>query len=821
MAGTGAKTAKGEKPPRQLVSVAVFAAIRQPLTYALPASAAVEPGRRVVVPLGTRRATGIVLAGVTKPAPGFEIREILRALDPKPVLPRALLDLGLWVSNYYLAPPGEVYRAMLPLLPETRRGSNAELSDAGRDRQWELETSLLKEERESKQLALLHYLAEHGAIATGVLARRFSRELVALSIQQGFLTLRKSEEPRLRRPVYVVRLIGPIPERHERLSPVVRRIMEALQKQTEFDDHRELLESAGGTLAHLKKLSGQGLISLVESSTLPASAQLEVGAPPELSQAQANVFQKLAAQLEKGKFHAALLHGVTASGKTEIYLRLIARSLELGRPALVLVPEIALTPAAQAQFMARFPGQVAVLHSGLSDASRHEAWWRIRRGEAMIVLGTRSAIFAPLQNPGVIIVDEEHESSYKQQETPRYNGRDVAVVRARMEGALVVLGSATPSLESYANAQEGKYQLLTLTERVAGRPLATVEIVDMRDEFRETHSQVPISRRLREAIDQQLRTGGQTMILLNRRGYSWFLLCRSCGQSERCRNCSIALTYHKRQNRLVCHYCGFTAPIPARCTFCGSEYLYYVGEGTEKLEDKFAEMFPAARVARLDRDAARRPEHFHRILDDFRAGRIQILVGTQLIAKGHDFAGVTLVGVVSADTMLALPDFRSAERTFQLLTQAAGRAGRGEAPGRVLVQTFYPGHYAIQLAAEQHYPDFFSKEIHFRRALSYPPSGALANVVVQDKNLERAAKQAHSIGKFLESCLAPGQKVRVMGPSPAPLARIKGLYRIQFILKSDSRSRLHGVLERLSAEISRLGIPPRSVVIDPDPLNLM
>jgi primosomal protein N' (replication factor Y) (superfamily II helicase) len=464
---------------------------------------------------------------------------------------------------------------------------------------------------------------------------------------------------------------------------------------------------------------------------------------------------------------------------------------------------------------------MAVLHSGLAEGQRHDTWWRVHRGEARVVLGTRSAVFAPLEDLGVIIVDEEHESSYKQEETPRYHGRDTAVVRGRLSKALVVLGSATPSLESYANAQKGKYHLLTLSERVAQRPLASVEIVDMREEFRQTHTQVPISRRLREEVEAQLQSGEQTMFLLNRRGYSWFLLCRSCGQTERCANCSISLTYHRRENRLICHYCGYQASVPARCRSCNSEYLYYVGEGTEKLEHKLTEMFPRARVARLDRDAARRPGQYLKILSDFRDGKIDILVGTQLIAKGHDFPGVTLVGIVSADTSLSLPDFRAAERTFQLLTQAAGRAGRGESLGRVLVQTFYPEHYAIRFAAEQDYNKFSTKEMHFRRMMHYPPAAALANVVVQDKKLDQAARIAAEVGTFFERLGDLTRGVRILGPGPAPLARIEGLYRIQFLLKAGSRAKVNAILRRLAEECEQWGIPSHSLMIDMDPVSLM
>ncbi len=543
--------------------------------------------------------------------------------------------------------------------------------------------------------------------------------------------------------------------------------------------------------------------------------------PFVLTSSQHTVLGDLTKHLESAQFQTVLLHGITGSGKTEVYLRLIGRCLEIGRTALMLVPEIALTPSAQAQFLARFGSAVALLHSALTENERHEAWWRIRRGEAKVILGTRSAVFAPATNLGVVIVDEEHDTSYKQEETPRYNGRDVAVVRARLAGALAVLGSATPSLESYWNAQEGKYRLNVLPERVEGRKLATVEIVDMRQEFRETHTQVPVSRRLREEIESQIANRQQTMILLNRRGYSWFLLCRSCGQTQRCVNCSISLTYHRREHRLICHYCGYTAPVPARCPNCSSEHLYYVGEGTEKVEKKFAEIFPGARVARLDRDVARRPGQFRRILEDFRQGKIDLLVGTQMIAKGHDFPGVTLVGVVSADIGLGLPDFRSAERTFQLLTQAAGRAGRGDTPGRVLVQTFYPDHYAILLAAEQNYPAFFHKEMRFRRMMHYPPLTALANVIAQGAKLEQAAQVAKQIGDFLIPLEPHTEGLKILGPTPAPLAKVEGRFRIQFLIKCRSRARLNTILRQLADHCEQQGIQQRSVMVDMDPINIM
>ncbi len=797
-----------------------MAAIRHPLTYRFPEAVQIRPGQRVIVPLGTRRATGIVLHGVARAAPGFEIRDIQRVLDPEPALTPELLKLGLWIADYYLAPVGEVFRAMLPLRQETRRAKVLQLTDLGKRQLQKFDDSMFREVRESADAEVLRHLAEHPGASLRNVRAKFSAAL-ARALEEGWVASETVERQRSRRPVFAVHFAGPLPERAPALSPVARRIVEALERNGPVEDHRDLLGTARASLAALKRLGDAGLIELREAACTPKPFLEGETTPPELTAGQSSAFERLAQQLAEEKFQVTLLHGVTASGKTEIYLRLMAACLERGRSALMLVPEIALTPAMQAQFYARFGRQIVVLHSGLAEGERHDAWWRARRGEAKIVVGTRSAVFAPLARPGLVIVDEEHDASYKQDETPRYHGRDVAVVRAQLAGALTVLGSATPSLESYWNARQGKYQLAVLEERVAGRRLAAVEIVDMREEFRETHTNVPISRRLKEEIAAQLSAGAQTMILLNRRGYSWYLLCRSCGESRRCVNCSISLTYHRREHRLICHYCGYSAPVPARCPACGSEYLHYVGEGTEKIEDKFAELFPGARVARLDRDVARRAGQFQRVLEEFRAGKIHILVGTQLIAKGHDFPGVTLVGVVSADTGLALPDFRSAERTFQLLTQAAGRAGRGESPGRVLVQTFYPEHYAIRLAAEQNYAGFFSKEIGFRRMMHYPPITALANVIAQDTTLDRAAQVAKQIGDFFTAVEKRHAGLKILGPAPAPLARVEGRYRIQFLLKSASRSRLHDILRQLVDHCEQQGIPPRSVMIDMDPMSVM
>ena len=821
---SSSKTGRSNRPRPTLVSVAVLAALQRPLTYSVPESMEVRIGQRVLVPLGTRRATGIVLSAAPPLPPGIDAKPVIEVIDSEPVLSPELLTLGMWIADYYLAPLGEVFRAMLPLRSHSKKVRVVELTETGRKKLRELAESLLQETRQSAELNLLKHVAEHPRATLEALRRRFGKdspELVRQAIEKRLLAVSSTERERGTRKVMAVRLSGPLGGDPPKLSPVAHRIIEALERDGEVNDHRELLKAARATPAHLKRLQEQGLIEFDD----PALGDSDAGSVSEFRHAltlpQKRALDDLAHRLGRREFSTVLLHGITASGKTEIYLRLVERCLEAGRTALVLVPEIALTPAIHEQFRLRFGNGMAVLHSGLSEGQRHEAWWRVRRSEVRVVLGTRSAVFAPLENLGVIIVDEEHESSYKQDETPRYHGRDTAVVRARLSQALVVLGSATPSLESYANAEKGKYHLLTLSERVGRRPLASVEIVDMREEFRETHTQVPISRRLREEVEAQLESGKQTMFLLNRRGYSWFLLCRSCGQTERCLNCSISLTYHRRENRLICHYCGYQASVPVRCRSCDSEFLYYVGEGTEKLEQKLAEMFPTARVARLDRDAARRPGQYLKILSDFRDGKIDILVGTQMIAKGHDFPGVTLVGVVSADTSLSLPDFRAAERTFQLLTQAAGRAGRGESPGRVLVQTFYPQHYAIRFAAEQDYGKFFNKELHFRKAMHYPPAAALADVVVEDKKLEHAARMAAEVGKFFESLGELRKGIRILGPGPAPLARIEGYYRIQFLLKALSRARLNAILRRLAEESEDWGVPSHALTIDMDPTNLM
>jgi len=517
------------------------------------------------------------------------------------------------------------------------------------------------------------------------------------------------------------------------------------------------------------------------------------------------------------KFSVSLLHGVTGSGKTAVYLAAMREVLDAGRSAIMLVPEIGLTPAAAAQLHDTFGDQVAILHSGLTDDERAEQWHRIRRGDARIVVGTRSAVFAPVTDLALIVVDEEHDTSYKQEETPRYHARDVAIMRAKMSSAAVVLGSATPALESYYNTAS-KYRLISMPDRVEARPLPEVELIDMRDEFKDTGEEQLISRRLTEEITDRLERHEQVMVLLNRRGYAPIVLCRTCGNTVQCKNCDIPMTHHKGARRIECHYCGYAERVPEKCPKCSSEYVYFLGAGSEKLEEHLHGMFPRARIARIDRDTIRGRHDFERVLSAMQAGEVDLVVGTQMIAKGHDFPGVTLVGVVGADTALKFPDFRAAERTFQLLTQVAGRAGRGSTPGRVVLQTYFPDHYAVQFAAKHDYSGFYEKEIKFRGWMKYPPFAALANILIRSDELDDALKYSGWIGHWFKENEPPG--VKVMGPAPAPVVRLKREYRYHFILKSESREKMNGAIRAMLAFSWTKKIPRTNIIVDVDAQNL-
>ena len=536
--------------------------------------------------------------------------------------------------------------------------------------------------------------------------------------------------------------------------------------------------------------------------------------------AQNEVLEKIQAQVNEERYAAFLLHGVTGSGKTDIYIRAMHAALERGRSAMMLVPEIALTPVFSRRLRTHFGDQVAIFHSSLQKGERFDEWTRVKNGEARVVIGTRSAVFAPVQNLGLIVVDEEHESTYRQQESPYYNARDTAIVRAQKESATVVLGSATPSLESFHNARAGKYTLLTLPQRFGARPMATARIIDMRNVFLRHGKPRVFSDELLQAIQETHARGEQSIILLNRRGYSSFILCRSCGETIQCPNCDVTLTYHRSERVIICHYCNHRAAVPKVCPSCSKKYIYYVGEGTEQLEEILTQLFPALRVARIDRDTTARRSIFEQSLSDFSAGAIDTLVGTQMLAKGHDFPNVTLVGVVSVDAGLALPDFRSAERTFQLITQVAGRAGRGDRPGRVLIQTYHPYHYALRHACAQDYDGFYNEEIQYRQNHSYPPFVALASLLVHGPDLGRVRADSLELRKQLDAANEQ-RKCRILGPAPAPLARLKGEHRFQLLLKSRSRRVLREVADAALKASSENGVNLRSVNLEIDPVSIM
>lgn len=564
----------------------------------------------------------------------------------------------------------------------------------------------------------------------------------------------------------------------------------------------------------------------------PAAPAQPAWAPrPRVGELNVGQRAALLAINDGGARSPALLHGVTGSGKTAVYLAAIEAALARGESALVLVPEIGLTPALYADFEDAFPALVAILHSSLAAGERARQWERLRSGAARVALGTRSAVFAPLAKLGLILVDEEHDASFKQQEAPRYHARDLAVLRARSCGARIVLGSATPSLESFAHARAGKYRLLTMAERVEQRPLPAIRLVDMGEEFRRSvagerpgrrrpEPQDLLSAELRAALEQRLRLGQQSLLLINRRGFAAVVLCRSCGASVMCRDCALALTYHKRAGRLLCHLCGFSLEPPRACPACGSEHLYFLGTGSEKVEETLVAQYPAARIARLDRDTARSRRHFDQTLARFRAGELDILVGTQMIAKGHDLPGVTLVGVLHADLGLAFPDFRAAERTFQLLTQVAGRAGRGGEPGEVLLQVIHPGHYAVEAAARGDFAAFYDQEANFRRWLHYPPFAALACAQFRHRNYDRVVAYASQAGGFLRERGSAFPDIHILGPAPAVLARAKTLHRVQFLFKSSSRRSLHALLTELRHFAHTNKLPATALALDVDPLNL-
>jgi primosomal protein N' (replication factor Y) (superfamily II helicase) len=791
-------------------------------------------------------------------------------LDEEPLLSDHLLELAEWTSQYYLAPLGEVLRAMLPLTAEVQRTVYYRITDLGRD------VLAAAMDGEGGQTGKTNAgPSTRSPVAADELAQDdhplrsarvgHPRRKGKLSREDQDMERRVLERLAKGQPVKVSTLRTATAASLPLLSGMLRKKWIARETAAAERDARRmerfavligegrlptLTEKQAAILAELAASGGELPLAELRRRELPSSTLqtlvrrglVRIDERPEafrlggitpssdtiyLNLAQIDALNTLTQAL--GGFHPFLLYGVTGSGKTAVYLAAMQKALDRGLTSILLVPEIGLTPQMAGLLDQAFGQKVALLHSALTPEERSEQWRRIRRGDAPIVVGTRSAIFAPAPKLGLILVDEEHDQSYKQEETPRYNARDVAVMRAKLAGAVVVMGSATPSLESWQNAERGKYTRIELVDRVMNRPLPEVELVDMRSEFKETSRDQLFSRSLVEQTKAALERGEQALILLNRRGYSFAVMCRSCGEKLECQNCAIALTHHKAQlddspearagQRLECHYCGYKRTVPARCPKCDSEHLYYLGAGSQQGEERLTEIFPFARIGRMDRDTVRGRYDLEHLLARLHSGEINLLVGTQMIAKGHDIHSVTLVGVVGCDHALSMPDFRAAERVFQLMTQVSGRAGRGDLPGRVVVQTYYPDHYAILAAMKHDYKTFAERELKYRRWMHYPPFGALANVLVQSQKLEEAAGWSALLGKYLQKAAIEG--VRVLGPCTAPIARIKGVYRFHMILKSATRQALNEALRGLLAHAAEHDVPRRNLIVDVDALRLM
>ena len=723
------------------------------LTYRAPADAQVHKGARVRVPLGGRTVVGYVADVHAATPEGQDLRDIIELVDDEAFVPPDVVDLALWIGEYYASGPGSAMSLAMP--PASREGRRESFKTI---RVYEAVPAADESATRlgPKQRAALDFVRSQaaGVTAAGATAQKIGADALRGLVRHGLVRVR--DDVVMRDP---------------------------------FAD-----ATGGGARWSVDR---------------PDAAE------PVLTPEQADAFRRLEDAAAAQAFKTILLHGVTGSGKTELYLRLTRRMIEAGRKVLILVPEIGLTPSVVGQFRSRFGERVAIQHSGLAEGERHDQWHRIRRGQVDVVIGTRSAVFAPLDGIGLVVVDEEHDGSYKQDETPRYHGRDVAIVRGRAHNALVVLGSATPSLESSANARSGRYDQIRLTSRILDRPLATVRIVNMRDEYAVRGADVVLSRALVDAMTDRLAKGEQTLVLLNRRGFATVVFCRQCGASMECPHCSVSLTFHRIQRRVRCHYCNFAAAVPRKCGACGGEFLEQAGFGTERLEAEIKTRFPAALVTRVDRDTIRRRGAITRVLQDVARGAIDILVGTQMIAKGHDFPAVTLVGVVSADVGLGLADFRAAERTFQLLTQVVGRAGRGEVAGEAIVQTLYPDHYAVQAAAAQDYERFYLRETDFRASLHYPPAVAMINVVVKSKTSDGAMADAQDLVKRTRHRHPHGH---VIGPAPAALAKINNEYRAQFFIKGQQRRPMRLALLAALEERPEL---KRRIIIDVDPVSVI
>ena len=806
-------------PRPEVVEVAVGLPIFGTFCYAVPAnlSDALRPGMRVLVPFGTRRTTGYVLGPGSAP-PGQELRAIDDLLDERPLLPATLLPWLRWMAGYYFYPLGEAIRTALPGGLTDGDVNMVQLTPEG--------LAALPEGRLGATERGLLERCRNGPVRLRTLRRHFPgvalSALVGRLEQAGWLRRQRklvhgTTRAKTERYVRLVRLPEAVSDR-----AAARRKLLALLADGEARAVSELKASIPTAGQLVRAMAAQGLVAIEERPVFrdPFGTAVRMDRPPTLTGAQQRAVAAITAALGNG-FAPFLLAGVTGSGKTEVYLNATAAALARGSNVIVLAPEIALLAQIERRFRARFGEGIAVLHSGLSAGERYDQWQRIARAEVAIAIGARSAIFAPFAAIGLIIVDEEHDGAFKQETGLRYNSRDMALVRAQGDGAVVVLGSATPSMPALHAVRQGRYRRLALPERIEQRPLPAVEVVDLREQRDARGVRRFLTPRLIDAMASTLTRGEQVLLFVNRRGYAAYPVCVACGEVIRCRHCDISLTLHRAQNAYLCHYCGHRQAASKPCPHCGADKIRHLGLGTEKVEAAVHDLFPLARVARMDRDTVTRRGQLLQLLRQLHDRSVDVLVGTQMVAKGHDFPGITLVGVICADLTLNFPDFRSGERTFQLLAQVAGRAGRGDLPGRVLLQTFNPAHFSIQAACLQDPDLFYRHEIAQREALAYPPFTRLVMVRLAGRDAERTAAAARRIGALYRQGAAD-HGVEVLGPAPAPLARVAGRYRWQILLKAADAKRLRRMVARVQAEpdAGRLARDVQ-VAIDVDPQSML
>jgi primosomal protein N' (replication factor Y) len=774
----------------------------RPFDYLVPdwLQPLMAPGSRVIVPFGPRKLQGYVIELADEPdgETSASLREVLQVLDDVPPLTPELIRLAHWMSKQYLCP---WVTAIQTLLPAVLKGKAEKVLVA---------TDLLEKDVAVKSPLLSEVMAK-GMLTFAEAEKKYPDEamLVPGWIKAGWLTREYQVKDRVtRKKVSYVTLSLPEDELESVLASFPSRAQQqkrVLQHLAMFSGEpvplKELLEILGINRSALKSLEQKGYVRICEMDVYRdpyANRRFKQGIRHSFTPQQEAVWASISRAIDAGGFASFLLHGVTGSGKTEVYMEAIDRTLAQGREAIFLVPEISLTPQMVERFKARFGNRVAVLHSALSQGERYDEWRKIVHKQVQVVIGARSAVFAPFHNLGLIVIDEEHEASYKQEETPRYHARDVALWRARETGSVLIMGSATPALETYALATRGRYQLLTMSERVGNRSLPQVHVVDMREELR-TENRSMFSRTLHAMMQDRLRKEEQMVLFLNRRGFSTFVMCRSCGYTLRCVHCDISLTYHKTNHTARCHYCGYTMKQPDRCPECQSEHIRFFGTGTQKVEAELARLFPGIRVIRMDVDTTARKGAHEELLGKFRTGQGDVLLGTQMIAKGLDFPKVTLVGVIAADTSLWLPDFRAAEKTFQLLTQVGGRAGRHELPGDVVIQTYTPEHYSIRYATRHDYQAFYQEEMMQRRRTGYPPYYRLVLITFSHEDVPVVIRAAEQVAAYLRPRLAP--TTHLLGPVASPIARVKDRFRFQIMLKYRDEPELSAVLGQMAEHV--------------------